>query len=976
MTDKSQRFRETKDSCSDIGNSVMSKSSSMGELRTPIKPNMSMQVKGIERRRNASSVSTPRHQAENGKIKQLEAKIKNLLLQETEMGRRLQQAQEKTEKLDGKLQSAYKEKAQLQAHLAKLEKQILELSRSKDVLMNKVVNLEGTHSRHASTSEELDAAKLQLRKKEKELEQITMELNNKVNSLQADLAAAHTNIKALQEARKALEQTNQEMRDHGEVIEEEIRQLQAVTDCLREENVRLQDNLSSAIIQQESTERMIERVKCSLLETESRLDVSIANVDILELAKSEMGENLSHAESTISSLREGEVHLKSQLSELQIQFEEETKHRKDAQEKVENLEEELERTETSTTESLRQMSNKYQTLETILAQAEADLTWEADTHKAQLAAAEAISQQRAAECKTLQIQNRDLIHAYNVEKEECDLLREQLEELTTEDKEDLEMIGDRLDKQEKDGEVIKEICSDLGEHLKDMKQEKTKVEDHVQALELKAQKDQHMFEQEKGQLSTALQSQKKQVCFLEKQLEELGNEIEEEMEEVTGLDERLQLQEDEICSIRAINVQLQTKLDEMREEKDKLMASLQSVEEAREMDKQNHAKDKEILCDELNIEKERVDALEVQLTELSNDFEELSNIENRLAKQEGTAEDIKMDKDRLSSMLKLAQDRQISAEQAFDQARSEQKAVQMSLEEQQQLSASLESSLKITQKAKESLMTQVELLQAAKKKLSADSLAGQQNIHRLECEATSAKQESTTLREQVSNIETTWKSKVQDLEEACSHQRAEFGRRLVDTQTKLSQSEAERRKAREDHEVKTSQIRERLEERIDDLEQRLHQLQTERENHQCLDETAVEILQTESQSWKLQFEELMEKVAPFKDQLNQFEIDRRMLLSQNDAAQSEVNKLSNDYAKLLGHQNQKQKIHHIMKIKDENASLKKEVTKLREETTKQSRNLRQMKDKVEKMEGKKKFDPTSAFRHGKENQTQPLTQRN
>lgn len=61
----------------------------------------------------------------------------------------------------------------------------------------------------------------------------------------------------------------------------------------------------------------------------------------------------------------------------------------------------------------------------------------------------------------------------------------------------------------------------------------------------------------------------------------------------------------------------------------------------------------------------------------------------------------------------------------------------------------------------------------------------------------------------------------------------------------------------------------------------------------------------------------------WKDQLNQFEMDRRMLLSQNDAAQSEVNKLSNDYAKLLGHQNQKQKIHHIMKIKDENASLKK-----------------------------------------------------
>lgn len=39
-------------------------------------------------------------------------------------------------------------------------------------------------------------------------------------------------------------------------------------------------------------------------------------------------------------------------------------------------------------------------------------------------------------------------------------------------------------------------------------------------------------------------------------------------------------------------------------------------------------------------------------------------------------------------------------------------------------------------------------------------------------------------------------------------------------------------------------------------------------------------------------------------------------------AQKEVEKLSRDYAKLLGHQNQKQKIKHILKLKDENNSLK------------------------------------------------------
>ena len=74
------------------------------------------------------------------------------------------------------------------------------------------------------------------------------------------------------------------------------------------------------------------------------------------------------------------------------------------------------RVEESTTDSLRQMSDKYQSLEEVLAQTESDLAWEGDTHKAQLAAAEAISQQREAECVALQIQNRDLIHAYNIEK--------------------------------------------------------------------------------------------------------------------------------------------------------------------------------------------------------------------------------------------------------------------------------------------------------------------------------------------------------------------------------------------------------------------------------------------------------------------------------------------------------------------------------------------------------------------------------
>lgn len=59
-----------------------------------------------------------------------------------------------------------------------------------------------------------------------------------------------------------------------------------------------------------------------------------------------------------------------------------------------------------------------------------------------------------------------------------------------------------------------------------------------------------------------------------------------------------------------------------------------------------------------------------------------------------------------------------------------------------------------------------------------------------------------------------------------------------------------------------------------------------------------------------------------QEQLNAFAAERNALLNENGANQEELNKLSDAYARLLGHQNQKQKIKHVMKLKDENVSLK------------------------------------------------------
>ena len=64
-----------------------------------------------------------------------------------------------------------------------------------------------------------------------------------------------------------------------------------------------------------------------------------------------------------------------------------------------------------------------------------------------------------------------------------------------------------------------------------------------------------------------------------------------------------------------------------------------------------------------------------------------------------------------------------------------------------------------------------------------------------------------------------------------------------------------------------------------------------------------------------------------QDQLDKFEMEKNFLLNRNQDAEKEMSKLSDQYAQLLGHQNQKQKIHHVIKLKSENLKYK-EVSRM------------------------------------------------
>jgi len=96
-------------------------------------------------------------------------------------------------------------------------------------------------------------------------------------------------------------------------------------------------------------------------------------------------------------------------------------------------------------------------------------------------------------------------------------------------------------------------------------------------------------------------------------------------------------------------------------------------------------------------------------------------------------------------------------------------------------------------------------------------------------------------------------------------------------------------------------------------------------------------LQENAQSYKEQYEALAKLVEPFREQLENYEVERNALVAQKKEAQGQVEELSTKYAQLLGHQNHKQKIHHLVKLKQDNLDLRTELAKVNLELNKQKR---------------------------------------
>lgn len=227
------------------------------------------------------------------------------------------------------------------------------------------------------------------------------------------------------------------------------------------------------------------------------------------------------------------------------------------------------------------------------------------------------------------------------------------------------------------------------------------------------------------------------------------------------------------------------------------------------------------------------------------------------------------------------------------------------------------------------------------------------------------------LEEKLKESEESFTQQIKLFDEKAAKSKEEFGRRLVETQKKLSQAEINFENFRSEQETKSKEKDMEMERKLFSAEEEVNRLKSELSSRTSNDDQLNE-LKAQIEVWRTKYEDLVQKIEPFKDQLDEYEAERNALLSQNNQAKDEVAKLGQQYAKLLGHQNKKQKIHHVVKLKEENNSLKAEITKLWEQTEKQKRAMKKLEEKLDLVSGKKKFNTTEAFSHSKK-ENMPLS---
>ncbi|XP_030001952.1 hyaluronan mediated motility receptor isoform X2 [Sphaeramia orbicularis] len=994
--DKSDRFKPVKPASTTL---LPPPSPSRAALISPVRRTMSVDglVDGGSVKKEKPGISRERKEQ-----KLLEKEIRSLVQERGEQDRRLLALEEDLKKVEAKLLAAVREKTGLTASVTTLERQRAELKKVNEFLKNKV-SADTTKKRINSLTMELMEARNYLDVKNKELSVLQINTEGQLKMLETDLQAAKDTVKALKGQNKDLEDFRQVTKSQIEDLESENARLHAVIQELREEIGVLQGYLDVANDQ-------IQDLRLKLQTQENTLADS--QMETIRQLETELEQQTTELETTRGVLRQKEEEAQSYQQELQAS--------KDAllevEKRLENQELELKCSQKSVSDMEEQMklvNQEVQDSQATVCQQEMELTRLREVLR---------RTEKELDERVAHLEQRCLFSEEERSKTQEEGLR-RVEELKT------ELVTLKEAKRDEKKKQI-QLQQEHGMLTEELEKEKALVDSLSVLLKQEREEAEERFSQLKEEMEDVLG----ELVIMEEQEQKKQEIMEKSQEELQKLQTENSELEKQLCDARALLDRKNSDVEALKAEHAAAMTDLQQTDTKLQSKMGDVVAELESAKEALVGERERKKELEAEVKRVRQQIEEMDkeiqqkdeeikrvrgglegHLERRFAEEKAREDNARMllevqtclvQKDEEMKAMEVSHAVLINQlQQEVQQQKKEKDEALEQLEEQRgqsdaRLQKEKEKAQKLVEDASQDKMEILKQFEQEKEErvkiqtalsdvkgaLEAERKTHQQlgsEVLRLQTELDRAEEEKRSLLSQVERIDQTRISLEKQLTEA-EQDRSRLQSHLDETGQRCAGSQTHAELMEEKMQVLQRELKEQqqdrqaLEQQVEVLSQEKVTLQWEmEEQRQELQRQITEAQEksstnSETEHWRKQYEELFTKVKPFQEQLNAFAAERNALLNENGANQEELNKLSDAYARLLGHQNQKQKIKHVMKLKDENITLKQEVYKLRSQVIRQKSDLEQLKSKLPGAP-QRKFDPSKAFQHNKENRQSDTT---
>ncbi|XP_033948027.1 hyaluronan mediated motility receptor isoform X2 [Pseudochaenichthys georgianus] len=929
------------------------------DFMSPVRRTMSvdglMEGSGVKKENNGMTV-------ERKQQKLLEKEIRSLVQQRGEQDRRMLALEEDLKKVEAKLLAAVREKTGLSANVTTLDRQLLELKKINEFLKNKV-SADTTKKRIILVTTELMEARNSLDAKNKELKLLQINTEGQVKALETDLKAARTTVKSLKDRNKDLEDLLHVTKRQNEELENENARLHGVIRELREEITVLERYLDTANDQiqdlhlklrektVENSQSQMEKVKHLETDLEQRTIELETTQIVLGQKEEEANKFKQELQASKEALLEVETRLKNQELELKSsQSSQEAelarlrgvlrRTEKELDERVAHLEqrclfseedrsktqeEGMRRVEELKAERivLKEARKEDQNRQTALQQEHAALTEELTKEKDLVDSLTVLVEQEREESEERLRQLKDEMEEVLGELtllEEQELRRQETTESRQEEIQRLQEGNDELEKQLSDTRALFESKSNEGAAFK---------EEHLAAI-TDLQEAHTNALSKMADIVTELESARDALRGAGGRREELEAEVERLTQQVEEMEKGLQQKEEEVSRLKEGLEERQLAEAKAMEDNSRKLLEVQTClaqkdEEIKAMETSHVALITQLQQDiqlQTKAREEALGQLEAQRGQ------GLTQLQKEKEKAQTLVEEVRQEKGEIMEQLTQEREEKFEIQIALQVGKE---ALEVEREEHQQVRSEVlrrNAEIERIDEEMKSLLSQVEVKEQSRLALENELNVAEQERNRLE----EVVQGGVNFQEQLDIME----------------------EKTLTLQRELEEQRQDRRALQEQVEVLTQEkvtLQWEMEEQRQELKRQITEAQEK---------------SSENEKWRKQYEELFAKVRPFQEQLNAFAAERNTLLNENGANQEELNKLSDAYVRLLGHQNQKQKIKHVMKLKDENIALKQEVAKLQSQVNRQKCDLEQLNSNPPATP-RRKFDPSKAFKHDKEN---------